>query len=131
MKQKINNLIPVAIRVLEEANTQTNITQNNGKEIPKQYNSYIASFGAAVNQSGLIAALAFFCNENANDEQDRHKLMAIIYKIMQDKDPDIPECDNLFHYVIALNSQQIHKAKEEIMTIAVALKLAIRTYKLV
>ena len=82
--------------------------------VPKEYNGYISSFGASIRQSGLLATILFFENSSSNAMQDRRKVLRAIEYILE-----LPQ-----------NSLRNNLNREKIETAAVALKLAIRTYKL-
>jgi len=122
----VEKYIPAAMRVLEESFP-------NGK-IPKVYNGYIASLGASIFQSGLKASLALFEDKQANTKGDRSCLLKIIYDILVDN-PNISSreknCsgESLLRYVLA-HQQEEELLKEKILDIAVAVKLAMRTFEL-
>jgi len=54
MRRAVEQYIPNAIRAIEELE----IVNGNG-EVAKQFNGYIASFGASVRQAGLLATVLF------------------------------------------------------------------------
>jgi len=129
-KARIERTIPQAIEVLERYFPDG--------VIPSAYNGYIAAFGASVVQSGLKATLALFENTNASTVGDRSCLTKIILEIL---DPDhglqaneahreggCPGASLLRYVVERPNEERI--LKEKILDIAVAVKLAIRTFKL-
>jgi len=82
--------------------------------VPKEYNGYISTFGASIRQAGLLATILFFENESSNALQDRKKVLRAIESIL-----GIPQ-----------NSIKNNLDRDKIEMAAVALKLAIRTYKL-
>ena len=82
--------------------------------VPKEYNGYISTFGAAIRQAGLLATILFFENDSSNALQDRKKVLRAIEYIL-----DIPQ-----------KSIRNNLDRDKIEMAAVALKLAIRTYKL-
>ena len=103
--------------------------------IPKVYNGYIAALGAGIVQSGLKATLALYENRQANTQDDRSCLTRIILEIL-DPDHGLPqeggECPggSLLRYVLERPEEE-ERLKERIVDIAVAVKLALRTFKLV
>jgi len=115
-KKNIEKHIPKAIEVLE-ANFDNGI-------IPSSYNGYISSFGASVIQSGLKPTLALFENENANTKEKKQLLPLLILEIL---DEDTTET-SLLRYILMKNDESY--LKKEIMDIAIAVKLSIRTFKL-
>jgi len=116
-KKNIEKYIEDSINVLDEVF---------GNTIPSSFNGYISEFGASVIQSGLKPTLAIYENQNASTKEDKSKLTEIILKVLNDQ----TEEKSLLKYVI--NSQESEdRLKQEIIDIAVAVKLSIRTFKLV
>ena len=110
-KRKIEAYIPKAIEAIE----QLDIAKDG--EVAKQFNGYIASFGASVRQAGLLATVLFYDNANSNAEKEREKVVKAI-KMM------------IGHEIVHHN--QVKKStRVKVEDAAIALKLAIRTYKLV
>lgn len=81
-QDKINQLIPMAIEAIEKVS----IVQNN--QIPKAYEGYINSFGANINQSGLLPTLIFFNNDKNKEQKSRLWLNAIFYVMTKGKKRD-------------------------------------------
>lgn len=115
-KKRIESYIPKAIELLN-------------KEFPdgciaSAYNGYISSFGASIIQSGLLPTLAVFENTNASTKEDKSYLAKLILKLLPNT-----QGNSLLKYVLANKSKE-ELLKEEIIDIAIALKLSIRTFKL-
>ena len=117
-KKRVERYIPKAIEVLEK-------TFKDGK-IPSAYNGYISSFGASVIGSGLLPTLALFENTNASTKENKEYLSYLIVQILTDRDDDI----SLLKYVIDSREER-HQLKKQILDISIAIKLSIRTFKLV
>jgi len=114
MRREVEQYIPKAIRAIEDLK----IVNKNG-EVAKQFNGYIASFGASVRQAGLLATVLFYGNENASAEKERKKVVEAIEFIIG-------------HNIINNDNCSVEKStRAKVENAAVALKLAIRTYKLV
>ncbi|AXX95873.1 type III-B CRISPR module-associated protein Cmr5 [Arcobacter ellisii] len=116
-KKRIESYIPKAIELLTKEFPE-------GK-IASSYNGYISSFGASIIQSGLKPTLAVFENTNASTKEDKSYLTKLILKLLPNT-----QGNSLLKFVLA-NKQKEESLKEEILDIAVALKLSIRTFKLV
>lgn len=116
-KRRIENYIPKAIELLNKEFPE-------GK-IASAYNGYISSFGASIIQSGLKPTLAVFENTNASTKEDKNYLSFLILKLLPNS-----QGNSLLKFVLA-NKDKEELLKEEILDIAVALKLSIRTFKLV
>ena len=109
MRKRIEEYIPKALKAI----TDLKIADNG--EVPKQFNGYISSFGASIRQAGLLATVLFY-GEKGGAEEDRQNVVKAIEKIIaKDIQQNIKD----------------KKLKSEVEDAAVALKLAIRTYKLV
>lgn len=95
------------------------------KTVSNEYRGYIASFGASISQSGLVPSVAFFENKNANSQKDRPKVMkAILLMIKDEKD----EYDELLDYLLD-RQNNLSKLQDKIIKAAIALKLAMNTFK--
>jgi CRISPR-associated protein Cmr5 len=97
-----------------EAVREVGIYNRNKNCVPKEYNGYISSFGASIRQAGLLATILFFENTDSSAAQDRSKILRAIEYILE----------------LPRNSLKNHLDKKKIEEAAVALKLALRTYKL-
>ena len=111
-RRAIEAYIPQAIEAIESLNIA-----NDNDEIAKQFNGYIASFGASIRQTGLLATVLFYGNENSNAEKERAK---VIYAI-----------EKMIGQTIIVNNQVDKNIRVKVENASIALKLAIRTYKLV
>lgn len=117
-KKRIESYIPKAIELLTKEFPD-------GK-IASAYNGYISSFGASIIQSGLKPTLAVFENANNKDKtkEDKSYLSTLILKLLPNA-----KGESLLKFVIA-NKNQEEALRTEIIDIAIALKLSIRTFKL-
>jgi len=114
---RVEKYIPVVMEILEK--------EFSSGVIPKEYNGYIATFGAGVMMNGLKPTIAMFENKNANTNTDRSFLMYLILKVL---DKNSKRDDSLLKYV--LNSKNEKVLKSQILDIAIAIKLCIRTFNL-
>lgn len=125
MKKQIEDMIPRAIEVAGKI-----IADNNGK-IPKQFNGYISSFGAAVITSGLIPAVAFFTADKSSAEEHREKIPIALYYIALDKSKELNSNDaKILLNVLIRDKDNIESLKNKLIDASIALKLAIRTFDL-
>lgn len=116
-KKSIEQKISKAMNVLD-------LTFKDGV-IPSSYNGYISSFGASIIQSGLEPTLALFENENASTLEKKQLLPKLILNIL---DENTAETSLLKYLLNRPNEKQY--LKREILDIAIAIKLCIRTFKL-
>ncbi|MBA1419721.1 MAG: type III-B CRISPR module-associated protein Cmr5 [Epsilonproteobacteria bacterium] len=117
-KKNIEKYIPKAIEVLT--------SEFKDGEIPSSYNGYISAFGASIIQSGLKPTLALYENKNASTKEDKSMLTKLILQVMTEGNSK----ESLLRYVLDSNTNET-LLKERILDIAVAIKLSIRTFKLV
>jgi len=117
---RVERYIPKVIEILNE---------DYSSKIPKVYNSYIASFSTSVAMNGLIATIALYEDMNKIKDNrtkgDKSYIPQIILKVLQSYN-SIEE-DSLLKYVLKNDEKRL---KREILDIAIAFKLAIRTFEL-
>lgn len=126
----VEKLIPLAIKAITVSGMEEKGVVN------KAYKGYISSFGAGIIQSGLLPTLAMY---KGNEDSDKKKantgklLKAIFYVIVENHKPEKINEGDLFDYALkALNVKENRQALiNEIMNASIAVKLAIRTFKLV
>lgn len=116
-KKSIEQKISKAMNVLD-------LTFKDGV-IPSSYNGYISSFGASIIQSGLEPTLALFENENASTLEKKQLLPKLILNILDENTTET----SLLKYVLNRPNEKQY-LKREILDIAIAIKLCIRTFKL-
>jgi CRISPR-associated protein Cmr5 len=124
MNKKVNELIPRALEAIKESQMA-----NDANEVDKEYKGYIASMGASIIQSGLIATLAFYSNEQSQAKDKRSKLLTAIMKLINPG-----STQRLLDYVLlntnkGENKTEVDKFEKKISDALVALKLALRTFK--
>ncbi len=112
MSKQIEAYIPKALKAIESLNIA-----NSNNEVAKQFNGYIASFGASMRQAGLLSTVLFYSNANSNAEKEREKVIYAIEKIIG-------------HTIVCENKVD-KETRAKVENAAIALKLTIRTYKLV
>ncbi|MBP2202240.1 CRISPR-associated protein Cmr5 [Methanococcus voltae] len=126
-KKQVESYIPIALKVIKECDKVDDkrlgvgIEDNNKntiKVIKKEVNGYLASYGPAIIQSGLIPAVVFY------EGKDEKKIVNdLILKVIGEKGKDYTR---LLEYACKNEAE----AKENIMDAIIALKLALRTFKI-
>lgn len=122
MKKRIEKYIPKAMQLIKE----TGIANDNDI-VKNEFNGYFSSFGAAIIQNGLKPALAFF-SKTTGEAKERSKILLAIYRLII-RDEDNIEPKTLLKHVIDLEGNEA-QIITEIIDASIALKLAVRTYKL-
>jgi len=125
MKKRIEQYLPDAIEIIEKVK----IADQNGN-VNNKFNGYFSSFGAAIVLSGIKSALAFYSNKKTAKE--RVKILQAIYMLIVPghNREEIPAEKALLEYYID-NENNDPLLKQKILDAAIALKLAVRTYKLI
>ena len=104
MNKRIERMIPVAYTAV------SNNLVSEQSAISKQYNGYISSFGASVIQSGMLLALIFYHQSDANSEQDRGALMEAIREVVISEGHNIAQKTNLLDYY---RSMELERSKQK------------------
>jgi len=124
MKAQIDPIIPCTIIAVDKHLVEEG-------QISSQYNGYVASFGASIVQSGLLAALLFNHRSTNRSERDRRKLMETLYDIVKEiRNDQMSNHPSLFDYGKSIAEKDISQFKNQILNAATAIKLVIRTYPL-
>ncbi|MEM7374542.1 MAG: hypothetical protein AAF587_38475 [Bacteroidota bacterium] len=134
MKRKLQHLIPKAIETIKLVGipkTKGSITSVSGT-----YHGFIASFGAGIVQAGVLPAVIFFENSERDgaDGADKYRITQALYCLMKwekEKKPvgKQPDQHALSAYIISNNLQDNSRFLDQLTTYAVALKIAMRTFK--
>lgn len=96
--------------------------------IAKEYKGYISSLGANIVQAGVKAAITFYEAEEKGSKKDRRLINAAIKYILSEKEL---QKEGFSDYKLTqLLTGDLQQKAMEIMDAAIALKLALRTYKM-
>ncbi len=133
MREKINELIPKAM----EAITKQGIANADGV-VEKEFKGYIANIGASIIQAGLLPTLAFFQNSKGKNKHSYLVLNAILSLITNSAETNTTLIDYVIAECPAINNTQLNEVdknklyliEEDIMDAIVAIKLALRTFKI-
>lgn len=114
---------------------------NNGV-VEKEFKGYISSMGASIIQAGLLATLAFYQNDSGKKADSSNLLKAILILIKPGNSTE----ENLVKYIIDhskkdnttgqhvsvddLDHDKLYVLEEEVSDALIALKLALRTFKI-
>lgn len=111
-KKRIEGFIPKAIEAVKDCKIA-----NEKNEVPKQFNGYISSFGASIRAAGVVPTVLFFKNAD-NAEEDRSKVVTAVETILGEK-------------LVQNGRRNTRITRDAIEDAATALKLAVRTFKLI
>ena len=139
MNHKVNKLIPIAIQAIKDSQMAQNGV------VDKEFKGYISSMGASIMQTGLLATLAFYANDEGK-KANSSDLLKAIYQVITGNRTD--QKSDLIRWVIRsslkdtvdpgkeeieiddLDMDKMYIKEQEISDALVALKLALRTYKI-
>ena len=135
MKKRIEKLFPVAFDAIEKIF----IEKYKLNPIPSEYQGYISSFGASVMQMGLLPTLAVYADAGSGYAQDRSKLLEVFAYVLynrsyvnsNEKILPLGKNENLFKTVVnKMDENKRQLLKGQLLDVAVAIKLCLRTFKL-
>lgn len=101
------------------------------KQIPKVYKGYVASFGTIIKHSGLLPAVVLFANQSETGEKSKKPVLDAIFYLLKAQSGLVKE--NHKNMVDLATDGEIKKspwARKETLNAAIALKLALRTFKI-
>lgn len=124
-RKRIDRLVPQAIEIIKEVE----IPGENGR-VSNSYHGYISSFGASMVQSSALAAAIFF-EDSSGSQEDRSKVTEAILKLMLWEKEATAGSSRLSQYIIdnMAGGQVKNSTITDILASAIALKLALRTFK--
>ncbi|MEO1808060.1 MAG: type III-B CRISPR module-associated protein Cmr5 [Bacteroidota bacterium] len=128
MRKKLQSYIPHAIKAIQETRIGLD-----GKIIGT-YNGFISSFGAGIVQAGILPAVIFFETAESTEGADKYRICQALYWMKQSTDgntiqPSDLAKDSLSNYILDHDLQYDRKFLKEMTQYAVALKIAMRTFK--
>ena len=125
-KQRKNDLICLANDVIADSPILKNGTIN------KSYNGQIAAFSVSVAMSGLKPALALYMNGSSSSDVDKTKIVDLLAAMYGKEHSENLNGKTFYDNVIKeTDNKKIEQYRKKIVEYAIALKLAVRTYKLV
>ena len=134
MKKTLQELIPTARKVIKDVEIA------NQGQVSTLFKGYISSFGASIVQAGLLPTVIFFENDSKTESEARKKVCQAIYLMIEREKDSQRAVSNLddyqFHnYLLGKeNGQERFKNPQllkKVTDYAIALKIALRTFKLV
>lgn len=105
-------------------------------EYDSEYKGYISSFGASIIQSGLLPAVIFYEN-SSRSKSEKVKLIHAIVKVLKSQSglyaelefDESKKLNKAFSAFIIKHQAEKKQIEKDVDEAAVALKLAIRTFK--
>lgn len=97
--------------------------------ISESFNGQIAAFSVSVALSGLKPTFAIYNSNTGNAEVDKTQIIKLLAAMYSKEKGQRVDKDQLYKKVISPNSDE-SQLRKDIIEYAIALKLAIRTFKL-
>ncbi len=130
----INQSIPNAFAAIQAK------VAKDGKNVPKEFAGYAASFGAAVRTAGLLNTVVFFegsgDKKKFNDallymlEQGKGERTTLVHAVLQKIDPTCDPTDTQYDFTQFRGNATNEKIlKETLINYSIALKLAVRLFE--
>jgi len=132
-KKKLDDLIPPAIDIINSMEFK-----NNEGHISKTYHGYFSSFGADMINANPLAAAIFSedsskkeSDSNTGPKEDRKLVPLAILKLIKKKFDSNIKDEKLSLYIISKSTNGVLPSiyVENILASAIALKIALRTFK--
>lgn len=125
-KERKNQLIAWADETIKKSRIYD---KKNGEIISESYNGQIAAFSVSVALSGLKPTMAVYFSDKSSSEVDKSKVVELLADMYnKDKKGNMPP-EEFYNKIIGLTPQEEPDARRVIIEYAIALKLAIRTFK--
>ncbi len=125
MKTRVENYLPPAIKAVEKIILEG----KTGKPVPRPFKGYISAFGAAVIQSGILPAVAFYSAKGGAEEDRTNVIRAIEYILNRQENFQYNDNETLLKYLVEHPAER-ENLTAKIMDAATALKLALRTFEI-
>jgi len=132
MLKKIEYLIPAALQAID-----THLLPENSDSIPSGYQGALAGFGTSLLQMGLLPTLAVYLDKENDADIGRDVLLETLLAVLRHPDSrlsaggkQMAAIDTVLRDLSGADNAQRKEFSHHLMQAALALKLAIRTYKL-
>ena len=123
----IDKYLAPAIEFIE--NNFNRFSKQDSDEIRKVYKGYIASFGTIIKQSGLLPAVVLFSKESDGGDASKKPIVEAIFELLKAESTLVDNTQTtLLTFARANKTSRI--ARRETINAAIALKLALRTFKI-
>ncbi len=125
-KERKNALMKWADETLRESSIYE---RNTDKIVSESYNGHIAAFSVSVALSGLKPAMALYHSGKGSSDVDKKEIIKLL-AVMYNKDNNTRQsADDFYNMVIGMDASHLSTLRRDILEYAIALKLAIRTFK--
>lgn len=122
-KERKNILVKMADEVIRSSSIC-----KNGIIESESFNGQIAAFSVAVAMSGLKPAMAIYYDRDNNSSIDKSMIIDLLANMYSKENPFLNK-DDFFKEVIYAEGEKEQTLRNTIIEYAIALKLAIRTFK--
>lgn len=134
MKRTLQHLIPKAIQVIDLVDIPNKTAMPH--TVSGTYHGFIASLGAGIIQAGVLPAVIFFENSESDRavKADKYRITQALHCLIAwekdgKKPSKKPDQHALSTYIIENDLQYSSRFLDQLTSYAVALKIAMRTFK--
>ncbi len=124
---RVESYFPNAVRLAQKP--EYKLLDKQGA-ISSQYKGYISSFGTTILQCGLLPAVALFSKTDGRSEKDKLPLLEIIWELVKPEAKQGKMLDYLIELQESNRHTELQQMQARVLDAAIALKLAIRTFKI-
>jgi len=132
MKSRIDKNLKPAIDFINAGNGFLKGKEGDeNRKVQKAYKGYISSFGTMLMQNGLKASVILFAGDSSG-EADKKIILNALYHLRHEGTKDIDKSKaykNMVEEVLAMNDQQQASERDHYLDLAIALKMAMRTFE--
>jgi len=128
MKSRIDKNLKPAIDFINAGN---GFFKKGTQKVQKAYKGYISSFGTMLMQNGLKASVILFAGDSSG-EADKKIILNALYHLRHEGTKDIDKSKaykNMVEEVLAMNDEQQAAERDRYLDLAIALKMAMRTFE--
>lgn len=123
--KELEELIGPALEAVE-----THLSKDK-KSVAKEYDGYIASFGASIRTAGLLPTLAFYSDyhkEGGGSSPRRNHVLKALYHIVKIRNKEAEKSAEDKLLKAAVESKDLKQLEKDLLEASVALKLALRNF---
>ena len=123
-KERKNKLIAWADETIRNSRIY-----ENGEIISESFNGQIAAFSVSVALSGLKPTMAVYYDQDSGSDVDKNMIVELLADLYNKDKQTCYKSKEFYDKIIGLEPQEEPNKRRDIIEYAIALKLAIRTFK--
>lgn len=124
-KERKNDLLRFADEVIRNNHS----VYDGHQVVSESFNGQIAAFSVSVALSGLKPAMALYYSNTGSSEIDKKQIIELLAGMYSMDKGTQHDAKSLYNSIVKLEDNDVPAIKKLILEYAIALKLAIRTFK--